>query len=119
MGNFLKVQTRGNDIPCRYGGEEFLIILPKIPLDECQNRAEKIREEVKHLDVQYEGKSLPQITLSVGLAQFPDHGDNLENLLKVADNALYSAKAAGRDRVVVGRMISSSILEEDHNPHLN
>jgi diguanylate cyclase (GGDEF)-like protein len=108
LGNFLKMQIRGNDIPCRYGGEEFLVILPRLPLEECQQRAEKLRDEVKRLDVQHEGKLLPHITFSVGIAEFPEHGDNLDDLLKAADNALYLAKASGRDRVVVGRAATST-----------
>ncbi len=119
LGNFLKTQFRGNDIPCRYGGEEFLIILPGIPLGECQKRAEKLREEVKRLDVQHDGKSLPRISFSMGVSAFPEHGDMLDDLLKVADNALYSAKAAGRDRVVVGPAISHSPIEAVRIENLN
>lgn len=112
LGNLLKMQTRSNDIPCRYGGEEFLIILPKIPLQECVKRAEKLREEVKRLEVQLGSQSLPHISISVGVSEFPDHGDNVDDLLKVADNALYSAKAAGRDRIVVGQTIHDTPYEE-------
>jgi diguanylate cyclase (GGDEF)-like protein len=112
VGTFLKMQVRGNDVPCRYGGEEFLIILPGIPLDECRKRAEIIREGVKQLNVNCAGKSLPSITLSVGVAEFPNHGDLLDDLLKSADIALYQAKAAGRDRVVVGESKTHPISEE-------
>lgn len=119
LGNFLKAQFRGNDIPCRYGGEEFLIILPKISVDECRKRAEKFREEVKGLIVQHAGKSLPRISFSVGVSGFPNHGDILDDLLKVADAALYRAKAAGRDRVVVGQAIPKSTIEEGRVANLN
>lgn len=112
LGNFLKLEIRGNDIPCRYGGEEFLVILPGIPLDECVKRAEKIRGEVKTLDVQHEGKALPRISFSVGVSQSPDHGDTIDDLLKSADTALYSAKASGRDQVVVGQPVNRAVYGE-------
>jgi len=102
LGNFLKAKIRGNDIACRYGGEEFLIILPRIPLNECQTRAETLLEEIKCLEVKHAGQTLPRLSISAGISGYPDHGDLLDDLLKVADTALYSAKAAGRDCVVVG-----------------
>jgi diguanylate cyclase (GGDEF)-like protein/PAS domain S-box-containing protein len=119
LGNFLKQQVRGNDIPCRYGGEEFLIILPRSPLDECRKRAEKLREEVKNIEVYHEGKLLPTLSFSVGVAGYPEHGTSLDTLLKVADTALYSAKANGRDRVIVGQTIANSPFEEDRSASLN
>jgi diguanylate cyclase (GGDEF)-like protein len=119
LGNFLKMQVRGNDIPCRYGGEEFLVILPRIPLDECGKRAEKLREAIKRLEVQHSGKPLPTITFSVGVAAYPDHGSNIDELLRVADTALYKAKAQGRDRVVIGRAVSESPLQKSSATSLN
>ncbi len=113
MGNFLKLQVRGNDIPCRYGGEEFLVILPRIPLDECWKRAEKLREEVKHLEFQHNGKPLPAVAVSIGIAAYPDHGSSIYELLRVADTALYSAKGEGRDRVVIGRALGEFQLRGD------
>ena len=119
VGNFLKTQFRGNDIPCRYGGEEFLIILPKMPLEECQERAEKLRKEVKHLEVQHGGKSLPCISFSGGVSVFPIHGDYFDDLLKVADTALYNAKAQGRDRIVTGSVANRPSFEKDSTASLN
>jgi diguanylate cyclase (GGDEF)-like protein/PAS domain S-box-containing protein len=112
IGSFLKNQVRsGMDIPCRYGGEEFLLILPGIPLDEARKRAETLREEVKSLTVHHAGKVLPFVTFSVGIAEFPDHGPTIDDLLKAADNALYRAKAEGRDRVIVGGALGDSPLK--------
>jgi len=108
LGNFLKLQIRGNDVPCRYGGEEFLIILSRIPLDECRQRAEKLREDVKRLEIQHNGKPLPAITVSIGVAAYPDHGRSIDELLRVADTALYRAKDLGRDCVVIGQALSES-----------
>jgi diguanylate cyclase (GGDEF)-like protein len=100
FANLLRSEFRAEDIACRYGGEEFLIILPDTPLQVARSRAEQLRESVKRLGVQRAGKSVP-ITLSVGLAAFPEHGSDREELLRRADQALYQAKHLGRDRVVV------------------
>jgi len=119
LGNYLKMKIRGNDIACRYGGEEFIIILPGIPLDECLIRAEKLREEVNGLEVQHGGSSLPHVSFSAGVSGYPVHGDVSDDLLKVADTALYNAKAAGRDRVVVGQVPINPLLEADRTASLN
>jgi len=101
LGLFFLTRIRGADIACRYGGEEFTLILPEAPLAATRQRAEELREGVKALRVQLRGQPLGPITLSLGVAGFPDHGPNKEVLLRAADAALYHAKQAGRDRVVV------------------
>lgn len=100
LGKFLKGQIRAGDIACRYGGEEFMLILPAAPLEIVQQRAEQIRTLVKHLDVQHRQQSLGEITLSLGVAIFPSHGLTSEDVIRAADAALYQAKAEGRDRVI-------------------
>ncbi|MGP1385673.1 MAG: diguanylate cyclase [Thainema sp.] len=99
LSQFLQAQVRGSDIACRYGGEEMVLILPEVSLDIAHQRAEQIRQGVKHLAIEYQ-QQLGSITVSVGIACFPDHGSTSELLLQSADLALYQAKAAGRDRVV-------------------
>src|SRR5438445_13130244 len=89
-------------IACRYGGEEFVVILPEASMEVTQQRAERLREEFKHLNVQHRGRSLGPVTLSVGVAVFPEHGSTAEEILRAADHALYQAKAEGRDRVALG-----------------
>ena len=101
LGDFLQKRMRGEDIACRYGGEEFTLVLPEASLDATRQRAEQLLQEVKHLDLQHRGQSLPSVTLSMGVAAFPEHGSAAEDILRAADAALYSAKASGRDRVVV------------------
>jgi diguanylate cyclase (GGDEF)-like protein len=101
LGKFLEPQLRKEDIACRYGGEEFVLILPEAPLDVTQKRAEEIRQGVSQLQVSHRGKVLEMITISLGVASFPEHGANEDDLLRAADNAMYQAKAAGRNRVVV------------------
>jgi diguanylate cyclase (GGDEF)-like protein/PAS domain S-box-containing protein len=100
LGVFLKQQVRQADIACRYGGEEFLIVLPETTLETCSERAEQIREGVKHLDLQYRHQSLSRISLSLGVAIFPVHGLTPGALIQAADSALYCAKQSGRDRVI-------------------
>ncbi|MFL9456354.1 MULTISPECIES: diguanylate cyclase [Nostocales] len=100
LGIFLKQQIRQADIACRYGGEEFLIILPETTLETCFERAEQIREGVKHLDLQYRHQSLSRISLSLGVSLFPMHGLTPGAVIQAADSALYCAKQSGRDRVV-------------------
>jgi len=100
LGGFLKKSIRGEDIACRYGGEEFLLILVEASMDNTKKKAEEIRRSVKKgLKIKHQGKIL-SITLSLGVALYPMHGETTETALKAADEALYKAKALGRDRVV-------------------
>jgi diguanylate cyclase (GGDEF)-like protein len=101
VGNLLKIYSRGEDIACRFGGEEFVLILPGASLEVTQQRAEQLRALTKNLQIPSHGRLLPSITLSVGVAVFPDHGASGEDLLRAADRALYRVKAAGRDGVMV------------------
>ena len=100
LGGFLKQEIRGGDFACRYGGEEFVLILPEISPEDVHESAERMREKVKELNVQYSGGVLENITLSLGLALFPAHGTTGRTVLQAADKALYEAKHQGRDRVV-------------------
>ena len=103
VAQLLMAHIRGSDIACRYGGEEFVLVLPDTTLEGAQRRAEEIRAAVKELQLRHRGKPLGPITVSLGLALFPDHASGPDSLLRVADEALYEAKRAGRDRVIVGR----------------
>ena len=101
LGVFLLEHFRGEDIACRFGGEEFVLILPDSSLDGTSKRAEGLCEAAKQLNIQLSGKLLNKITLSLGVAVFPDHGNDAETLMRAVDQALYRAKKEGRDRVVV------------------
>ena len=105
LGNCIQTATRDYDLACRYGGEEFTIILLDASLDVAVTRAEKIRDTFKHLHVQHQNRHLPAGTLSLGVAGFPQHGSTTEAVLRAADAALYQAKHEGRDRVVVADAI--------------
>ena len=101
LGDFLNQRTRGQDVMCRYGGEEFALILSGTGIDGACKRAELLREELKNLVVQHAGEVLGRITFSLGVAAFPGCASSSE-LLHAADQALYRAKAGGRDRVISG-----------------
>lgn len=101
LGRLLNTQVRRGDIACRYGGDEFVLILPDASQDVTRERAERLWNEVKHLHVEYKGQVLEPSTISLGVAIFPAHGSTGEAVLKAADDALYRAKQAGRGRLVV------------------
>jgi diguanylate cyclase (GGDEF)-like protein len=101
LGRYLRTQVRGEDIACRYGGEEFVLILPEASLETTMQRAELVRKGAKHLVIPGSGQAAGPISLSLGVAQFPHHGANAEALLRAADAALYRAKHEQRDKVVM------------------
>jgi diguanylate cyclase (GGDEF)-like protein len=103
LAGVLKSRVREGDIACRYGGEEFVLILPEAPLELALRRAEELRDEVKRLPVVHRGRPIGPLTVSVGVATFPEHGKTGAALLQAADAALYRAKAEGRDRVLVAK----------------
>lgn len=99
VAHLLRHQVRSADIACRYGGEEFILILPEASLDITARRAEQIREAVKGLSLSYQGKTIPAVTVSIGVALFPEHHSDIQQVVRLADEALYRAKRNGRDRV--------------------
>jgi diguanylate cyclase (GGDEF)-like protein/PAS domain S-box-containing protein len=99
LGTLLRDRTRSEDIACRSGGEEFNVILPDCRLGDAMERADALRAAVTGLEVGVRGRSYGGLTISAGVAVFPDHGGDSATLLHEADIALYRAKAEGRDRV--------------------
>jgi diguanylate cyclase (GGDEF)-like protein len=100
VGDLLRAMTRSGDIPCRLGGEEFAVILPGATLDNARQRAEAIRAAFQALAFDFRGGPLDSLTLSAGVSALPPHDADWARALRVADRALYSAKQAGRNRVV-------------------
>lgn len=103
VGEFLLANVRAEDIACRYGGEEFVVMLPEATLAMTQTRAEQLWKGIQGLTVNVRGDLLRPLTTSVGVAAFPEHGRTLAELMRAADAALYSAKRQGRDRVMVAQ----------------
>ncbi len=99
VGNILKKGVRGSDIACRYGGEEFVLILPDCSSEECLKRANSLREEVEKLNIIFQGQVVGSLTVSMGISCYPNNGTTIEGLLREADIALYKAKQGGRNRV--------------------
>ena len=107
MGQYLLSAARGEDIVCRYGGEEFVLVMAEAPQSTVWDRAEKLRLGVQELEIEYDGQLVGPITISVGVGIFPDHGESGQAVLRVADAAMYRAKQSGRDRVVVGDVLKA------------
>ncbi len=102
LGSVLRENLRKSDISCRYGGDEFVLILPDSSIGDTQQRVEQIRILLNGLQQTHTGQeSVDRITLSAGIAYMPDHGITESELLKAADEAMYTAKQAGRNRTVV------------------
>jgi len=107
LASLIKDQIRSADVPCRYGGEEFLWILPGASLSVTAKRADQIRMALKNIRIHNNNQEVGPISISAGVSAFPDHGATPDELFRKADLALYQAKNEGRDRVVVFRQASA------------
>jgi diguanylate cyclase (GGDEF)-like protein/PAS domain S-box-containing protein len=101
LSSLLFRQVRGEDIPCRFGGDEFIIVLPDASLEVTRERAKQICKNAKRSHFQFEGQVLEEVAVSLGVAIFPQHGSTSTGILRAVDAALYRAKHEGRGRVVV------------------
>lgn len=101
VGKCLLSVSRGEDIVARYGGDEFALMMANTSRETAQRRAELIRQRVHSLEIGQNGSQLGPVTLSVGIAILPEHGDTAEAVLRAADDALLQSKQAGRNRVFV------------------
>ncbi|MCA1900251.1 MAG: diguanylate cyclase [Chloroflexi bacterium] len=100
LGNLLLKNLRAEDVACRYGGEEFTVMMPGASLETTLERANFLLQKINEMPIEYNGADI-KITASMGVALFPKHGSNGEEAMSHADNALYAAKALGRNQVVV------------------
>lgn len=100
LGAELSKATRMEDVTCRYGGDEFLIILHNTSAQDTCNKIESIRLQLSERPVMFEGQNI-RVTFTAGVATFPIHGQTIEAVLQAADSALYTAKAAGRNMVMM------------------
>ncbi|HTO21522.1 MAG TPA: diguanylate cyclase [Spirochaetia bacterium] len=101
IASLVQSRLRAGDIACRFGGEEMVLILPEATVEAARHRAEDLRARAKRLQVHHEDTPLGQVTISLGVAVYPTHAANRDELLGAADVALYKAKEEGRDRVAV------------------
>jgi diguanylate cyclase (GGDEF)-like protein/PAS domain S-box-containing protein len=105
-GASLTKSIRAEDFVCRFGGEEFVVILPTADLAASSMRAERLRMQMKELTVLHQGRSMGMLTISVGVAVFPEHGASPKELMAAADAALYEAKRNGRDQIAIASLKS-------------
>ncbi len=101
LGRFLESCFRKNDIICRFGGEEFLIILPQMDEKGTYKKASFLKKKLQTFQVDVKGQVLENISISVGISSFPKNGRSIRELLDAADEAMYKAKKEGRDRICV------------------
>ena len=114
VAGVIKGRVRAGDLACRYGGEEFSLIVAEVDIEGTLKCVESVREAIKHLSLHHGGQTLGTITVSAGVATYPAHAINSEDLMRAADQALYQAKKAGRDCVYVYQPLeSASTIEEN------
>ncbi|MCM2269709.1 MAG: diguanylate cyclase [Thermoanaerobaculia bacterium] len=101
FGALLGQVFRAGDLPCRLGGEEFAVLLPESDLAGIRHRVEELSMRLRNRDLRLRKQPLGRVTMSAGLAEFPTHGHSAQELLRAADEALYAAKNAGRDRYLI------------------
>ncbi|HCE72493.1 MAG TPA: GGDEF domain-containing protein, partial [Ruegeria sp.] len=92
-----------DEVACRIGGEEFMLVLLDCAPEDALTRAELLRQSVEEVSVRYGEKTLPRVTISAGVAHYPRHGTMPQDLMRAADDALYEAKGLGRNQVRVAQ----------------
>ncbi len=117
FADLMRASFREADVVCRYGGDEFVLMLPGASLDFARARTEQMQESLRGTTIQYRGRILRALTMSAGLATLPDHGLTGEELLNAADKALYRAKNEGRDRLVIAEPLGTeTVISEEAAP---
>lgn len=104
VGEILGRRTRAGDVACRYGGEEFALVFPGMPANVASARVENLRAQIESQDIYFHGRALGEVTVSAGVAIYPEHAGDMESLIHAADNALYKSKEAGRNRVTIAHL---------------
>jgi len=117
VGEVLERAVDGDDLAFRPGGEEFMIVLPRADTAEALTRAEAVREDIQAISVRYGEKTLPGITVSIGIALSPRDGTMPQELMQTADAALYGAKAAGRNRVMLSDLLDFTGAADGAGPN--
>ena len=100
LARLIQEHIRGEDIACRYGGEEFLLIFPDTPREVMEKRTQELLLKVCAHEIPYQDMRL-HVTVSIGIAVFPTHGSNVQEIVSAADSALYQAKEKGRNQAII------------------
>lgn len=119
MAVLLQGFRRGSDVPCRYGGEEFVLIMPATSAADAAARLEPLRLRLAETGIHHEGRPLQPVTASIGVAEFPTHGITGTALLSAADAALYDAKRAGRNRICLAGFADHADFSVKNDPSAN
>jgi diguanylate cyclase (GGDEF)-like protein/PAS domain S-box-containing protein len=114
-GALLKRSARAHDVTCRYGGEEFLLVLPGVTVTSSIQRAEQLRSAIEAARIEFGDRQIA-VTASFGVATFPRDGQAGDELILAADTALYAAKAAGRNRAVISSTVATTTTTEVSRP---
>ncbi len=112
IADYLKQHMRLQDVVCRFGGEEFVLVLVDQDDDVIFSRLESIREDIQKMEIMTTMGKIPSITVSMGYSTFPNHGKDEDTLIEAADEALYHAKETGRNRVISYRNLSKGLKKK-------
>ena len=115
LGDFLISNVRGDDIASRYGGDEFIVVLPNASRDVTLERADHLQENVRKFQIHIDGNMLEKLSISLGVAAFPEDGATGKAILRASDDALYQAKKAGSNRVVMSNPRAKKGLLQDYD----
>ena len=113
IGRQMNSTLRRSDLKCRYGGEEFVLVMPHTPIAQARLAAERVRSAIEQTKVKFDGKSF-SVTASVGVAEF-DSDDDCKQILRKADESVYAAKAAGRNCIYWHDGKQPQLVEVDSN----
>ncbi|MFO7610400.1 MAG: diguanylate cyclase [Candidatus Krumholzibacteriia bacterium] len=119
VGEILRAAVRQSDIVCRYGGEEFVLVMPESPSADTCRRVDELRVLVRNLTIRHEDRLLGSITVSAGVAVAPGDGLSARDLFAAADAALYAAKSGGRDRLVCSGAAAAALppaMRQEQSP---
>jgi diguanylate cyclase (GGDEF)-like protein len=100
LGRLLHMNLRRSDYAFRYGGDEFVVVLPDTPPEGATVAAERIRNEIEKYSFIIDGQKL-KVTMSIGIAAYPDHAESSSDIIKLADAAMYEGKAKSRNIVIM------------------
>jgi len=101
LGKLFADKIRKSDIVCRYGGDEFIVILHDVSQSEAYEKVEKLKEAINNIRINFAGQKLESITASFGMSNYPEHDDQSSRLLALADKALYHSKKGGRNKITI------------------